>query len=191
MIDFSNHLQEPESLLPQRSCDHRITLVHSADPVTIRPYRYPQAHKDEIEQQCDSMLALGIIRPSCSSYSFPVLLVLKHDQLWHFYIDYRELNAKTVKDKFPILVIEELLDELLDELHGALYFTKLDLCSRYHHIQIHPDDVESIKPHHGHFEFLVMPFGICNALLTYQSLMNEVFGPMLCKFVLFSFLMIS
>lgn len=81
LTDFSDLFQEPTSLPPARSCDHRITLAHGVDPVAVRPYRYPQAQKDEIEKQCGSMLELGLIRPSRSPYSSPVLLVLKQDNL--------------------------------------------------------------------------------------------------------------
>lgn len=125
------------------------------------------------------------------SYSKPLPIFLpsfigaKHDQLWRFCIDYRELNAKTVKDKFPILVIEEILDEL----HGTCFFTKLDLCSGYHEIRMCPNDMENnaFRTHHHHFEFLVMLFGLCNAPSTFQALINEVFGLMLHKFVLVFF----
>jgi hypothetical protein len=97
-------------------------------PVAVHPYRYPQLQKDELERQCAAMLAQGIIWPSTSPFSASVLLVKKADASWCFCIDYRALNDKTSKDKFLIPVV----DELLDEFHGAKYFTKLDLWSGDH-----------------------------------------------------------
>lgn len=126
--------------------------------MVVRPYRYPQLLKDELERQCTEMLHLGVIWPVTSAFSFPVLLVRKKDNTWSFCIDYRALNAKTVHDLFPILVV----DELLDELKVALFFTKFDLRSGYHQVRMHPDDIHKMAliTHHDHFEFMIMLFGL-------------------------------
>lgn len=179
---FDDVFQEPNGLSPRRARDHAINLMLGQGVVNVRPYRYPHHQKNEIGKQIKEILEMGIVQHSCNAFSSPIILVKKKDATWRMCVDYRVLNKVTVPNKFPIPVI----DGLLNELHGAQYFTKLDLKSDYHQMRVKPKDVHktAFRTHDSHYEYLVMHFGLMNALSTFQYLMNEVFRSLLRKFVL-------
>ncbi|XP_039069068.1 uncharacterized protein LOC120215444 [Hibiscus syriacus] len=171
--EYSVVFEEPKGMPPLREHDHSITLKKGTEAVNIRPYRMPYHQKSEVEKQIKEMLPSSIIQTSKSPFTSPCLLVKKKDGSWRMCIDYRQLNALTIKNKFPIPVVEYFLDELT----GAAYFSKLDLRSGYWHIRITPEDIPktAFRTHHGHFEFKVMPFGLTNSPITFQALMNKLY----------------
>ena len=183
--EFHDVFQEPSDLPPQRAVDHGIPLIDSAKFINRRPYRLPHHQKDAMEDLIKQLLQANMIRPSVSPYSSPVILVKTKDGSWRLCVDYRLLNANTVKNKYPIPIIEDLLDELF----GAKIFSKIDLRFGYHQIRMTDQDIPktAFTTHLGHFEYLVMPFGLTNAPATFQTLMNTILSDILRKFALVFF----
>ena len=137
MDNHSKVFETSKGLPPIRDHGHAIHLILGSVPPNIRPYRYPYAQKSEIKCMVAKIIKASIIQPSQSSFSAPIVLVHKKDGSWRMLPDYKELKKLTIKDKFPIPIISELLDEL----HGAIYFTKLDLHSEYHQIRIKTEEI--------------------------------------------------
>ncbi|GJT34510.1 putative reverse transcriptase domain-containing protein [Tanacetum coccineum] len=148
-------------LPPPRQVEFRIELVPGAAPVARAPYRLAPSELNELSDQLKDLLEKGFIHPSSSPWGAPVLFVKKRDRSFRMCIDYRELNKLTVKNRYPLLRI----DDLFDQLQGSSVYSKIDLRSGYHQLQIREEDIPitSFRTRYGHYEFQVILFGLTNA----------------------------
>jgi hypothetical protein len=172
---------KPSSIPEIGALTHQIHLIPGAKPPARPPYRMSAAENKLLQEELQQLLQQGAIVPSSSPFSAPVLFVKKKDGSMRLCVDYRLLNQQTIKNRFPLPVI----DDLLDSLGGAKFFSKLDLMSGYHQIRIDPQDEykTAFSTRWGHYQFRVMPFGLTNAPATFQSFMNTILAPHLNKFV--------
>ena len=167
---------------PSRDVDFAIKLEPGTGPISKAPYRMAPAELKELKVQLQELLDKGFIRPSVSPWGAPVLFVKKKDGSMRLCVDYRELNKRTVKNRYPLPRIEDLFDQLRE----ATVFSKIDLRSGYHQIKIKNEDVPKtvFRTRYGHYEFVVMSFGLTNAPAVFMELMNRVFKEYLDTFVI-------
>ncbi|GJP81305.1 hypothetical protein CLOP_g11465 [Closterium sp. NIES-67] len=167
----------PNELPPYRTHQHEIVEEPGSKPTFRAPYRLSPTELTDMKKQIEYLLAKGLIRPSTSPYGAPVLFTPKPDGSLRMCIDYRALNKQTIKNKYPI----PRIDDLLDQLRGATVFSKLDLRSRYWQIRMADNSIHktAFRTRYGSYEYLVMPFGLTNAPATFQAKMNHILRPLL------------
>ncbi|KAF3676518.1 putative zinc finger CCCH domain-containing protein 19-like isoform X2 [Capsicum annuum] len=167
---------------PDREIEFGIYLLPDAQPISIPLYRMAPAKLKELKEQFKDLLDKGFIRPSVSPWGAPVLFVQKKNGSSRMCIDYRQLNKVTVKNKYPL----PRIDDLFDQLQRASYFSKIDLRFGYHQLKVRECDIPKTAFHtrYGHFEFLVISFGLTNAPAAFMDLMNRVFRQYLDMFVI-------
>ncbi|KAK4400634.1 Retrovirus-related Pol polyprotein from transposon [Sesamum angolense] len=174
--------EELPGLPPHREVDFEINTIPEAAPISITPYRMAPLELKELKKQLEELLDKVFIRPSISPWGAPVLFVKKKDGSMRLCIDYRQLNRITIKNKYPLLRIHDLLDQL----KGAIVFSKIDLRSGYWQLRVEEGSTPktAFRTRYGHYEFVVMPFGLTNAPAAFISLMNKTLQPFLDQFVI-------
>ncbi|GJP42080.1 hypothetical protein CLOM_g1672 [Closterium sp. NIES-68] len=167
----------PNELPPYRTHQHEIVEEPGSKPTFRAPYRLSPTELTDMKKQIEYLLAKGLIRPSTSPYGALVLFTPKPDGSLRMCIDYRALNKQTIKNKYPI----PRIDDLLDQLRGATVFSKLDLRSGYWQIRMADNSIHktAFRTRYGSYEYLVMPFGLTNAPATFQAEMNHILRPLL------------
>src|SRR5436190_2531108 len=166
---------------PQRHIEFKIDLLPGSSPIAMPTYRTAPAENDELQKQITELYQLGFIRRSSSPWGAPVVFAKERDGTLRLCIDYRRLNAMTIKNRFPM----PRIDELFDMLQGATCFSKIDLQTGYHQLQVQEENIAktAFVSHCGHHEFTVMPFELTNAPAVFIDMMSWIFRPYLNKFV--------
>ena len=180
--DFSEVFpSDVPGLPPIREVEFSIDITPGTGPVSTSPYRMSPLEMLELKNQLEDLKSKGFIRPSVSPWGAPVLLVKKKDGKSRLCVDYRQLNKVTIKNRYPL----PRIDDLMDQLRGAMVFSKVDLKSGYHQIRVKEQDIPktAFRTRYGHYEYLVMPFGVTNAPAIFMDYMNRIFHPFLDKFV--------
>ena len=170
-------LEELPRLPPNREIEFYIDLVIKVQPISITPYRMAPTKLAKLNTQLNKLLEKGFTKNSPSPWGSPVLFAKKTGGIFRLCVDYRKLNQLMVKSKYPLSKIKELFDQL----RGSKFLLKIDLGSNYHQLKIREEDIpkNSSITYYGHFEFLVISFGLTNAPTNFMNLMNWVFGPYL------------
>jgi hypothetical protein len=174
---------------PKRAIEFKIELQPGTAPISKAPYKMSREELTELKIQLKDLLDKDFIHPSSSPWGCPALFVSKKDKGLHLCVDYRPLNAVTIKNKYPL----PRIDILFDQLAGAQVFSKIDLHSGYHKIKIRDEDIPktAFSTRYRLYEYLVMSFGLTNAPAHFMYLMNSVFMPELDKFVIDDMLVYS
>nr|GEW43892.1 putative reverse transcriptase domain-containing protein [Tanacetum cinerariifolium] len=164
---------------PVREVEFNIEHIPWAEPISKAPYRMALVELKELKDQLQELLERGFIRPSVSPWGAPVLFVKKKDGSMRLCVDYRVLHKITIRNRYPL----PRIDELCDQLQGAMHFSKIDLRSGYHQLRVKEQDISktAFRTYYGHYEFLVMPFGLTNAPAVFMDLMNRIFHEYLDK----------
>jgi len=173
--DFDNLFQAPTGVAPPGEQDFRIHMDPTAKIPHRQPYRMTQSERKEFEVQIKKLLEKGWVTNSHLRYAAPIIFVKKPDATLQMCFDYHGLNSITAKDWYPLPYIQDLLDKL----HGARVFTKLDLASGYHQVQVDPDDCHKTAfiATDGFYEYKVIPFGLANAPAALMRMMHKILHP--------------